>query len=88
MKAKVPKMYRNLWTSYVDGSKRLLDAGMTWACVDDACDVYTVGGYLTRDNKERLPSLTVSTDPVCYSEMSRGCFTDVPFHNKSFFRCI
>ena len=52
-----------------NSGERLADSGMTWACVDDACDVYTVGGYLSRD-KKKLPSMTVSTDPGCYSLMS------------------
>ena len=32
-----------------NNGERLVDSGMTWVCVDDACNVYTVGGYLTRD---------------------------------------
>ena len=44
--------------------KNLLDSGITWACVDEACDVYAVGGYLKGDKERKLPSLTVSTDPV------------------------
>ena len=41
----------------------LVDSGITWTCVDDACDTYAVGGYLTRD-KRKLPSMSVTSDPV------------------------
>ena len=48
----------------MEEGKILLDSGITWACVDEAYDVYTVGGYLKGDKERKLPSLTVSTDPV------------------------